>query len=666
MGAKDPDGTDRKSPARAGRKFGPLRDRSQEYNRLARFLRKLVEEAGLTVADLVEATGLGKSAISERLAGAKLEEAFVDAVVVACTEARELLPRRARLRDEAARLLRDAEERSTAVPDLTRQPKATRTVVEKAQEELLDVYRELRRKSDELETLTRVRHESRLALSEATAVTSALSAWVVVLANEVEELTLERELTMTARPPDVTRLVAVDAELAGVTARHDRTTATLALTERDRHLAAQLLGEAVTRTRRVRQEMRQLRAAAELPPAPGAPAEPHVQPDPTGLDPLGDDVDAVLERAEAVSRRIAERLSGALTALDPDARTQALPEALSADNADNGMTSADAADNQPLWEALADTPTEVFLWADRTASDLLRDRDPHDPRFQDIVVQRPVRDVLALVDRLDDHRWLEGQIRLCMALARSLDPERLGRLVLDLLNAKDAENPAELAKLGAQMLHEALWHRPPSDVVALYTSMPYMRGEAPEVVRRAFRVAAQRPYAEVVAVVRELMTEAPRHLYGDSVLFQAIVQDRPPAEVVTLVTELKGVSETGIDFAVFAGLPVPPVGHTELLVRLRAVLGPMPFGEMLPGLYQESDYELAAHIAELHGPWPDELSVAADALRAEVMPLIIRGTTLGWFESIVRRLERMGLSPEEIFAPYADLFPQVGPPLVTD
>ncbi|MFE5919099.1 hypothetical protein [Streptomyces sp. NPDC056468] len=87
------------------------------------------------------------------------------------------------------------------------------------------------------------------------------------------------------------------------------------------------MAEALIRTRRVRLEMGHLRAASALPATNGAPVDTPVLPDegllPPGL--LGDDIDAALERAETVSRRVADRLSGALTALDPGAETRPLP-----------------------------------------------------------------------------------------------------------------------------------------------------------------------------------------------------------------------------------------------------------------------------------------------------------------------------------------------------
>ncbi|MFF7206264.1 hypothetical protein [Streptomyces sp. NPDC008141] len=175
----------------------------------------------------------------------------MNAVVLACTQVPELLPRRARLRSDAARLLRIAEERNTPVPDLSRHSPAVRNTAmaametaQRAQEELLDVHRELRRKSDEIEALSRIQYQSQLALNEATTLASALSTWVIVLANEVEQLTLDRELSMTAQPSDLPRLMAVDAELTGAVDRRDRTAATLARTDLDRQLATSLPGGA--------------------------------------------------------------------------------------------------------------------------------------------------------------------------------------------------------------------------------------------------------------------------------------------------------------------------------------------------------------------------------------------------------------------------------------
>ncbi|MEU3290431.1 hypothetical protein [Streptomyces longwoodensis] len=654
----------RGAPApRPGRKFGPLRNRSQEYDTLARFLRNRVEESGLTVADLVGPTGLGKSAVSERLAGAKLEEEFVDAVVLACTEVPELLPSRARLRSDAARLLRIAQERNTPVPDLTRHSPAVRNsamaameTAQRAQEELLEVHRELRRKSDEIEALTRIQHQSQLALNEATTLASALSTWVIVLANEVEQLTLDRELSMTAQPSDLLRLMAVDAELAGAVDRRERTAAALARTDLDRQLATSLLAEALIRSRRARQEMQHLRPAAALPAAHGTPAETPDPPDAAVVPPslLGDDVDAALERAETVSRRIADRLNGALTALDPGAETLSLPDHPATDNADNAVTSADAANNTRLWVRTSDADTKVFLWAERTAEGLLSNRNPSDGLFAEAVQTRPPRDVLLLADRLEEHQWLEGATQLRLTLARSMDARELGPVILTVLNAKDSEYRAGQ---GAQMLHAALWDRPLSDIVALNESMHVKNGARFPAVRTAFRVLAKRrPYEDILAMLRELLGHGARGLHT-GILFEACVQYRTPTEVAALVAELRAVDDA-IGFIVFTALPVPPVGHTELLVRLRSVLEPVHFGEMLPALYREPTSELAGHIAELHQSWPDGLDAAARELRDDVMPLIIRGASLDTLAVIETRLQRRGLSAGEIFGLYADLFPQ--------
>ncbi|WP_332880926.1 hypothetical protein [Streptomyces sp. NBC_00564] len=664
MSTQDSHGGHGAPAPRPGRKFGPLRNHSQEYDTLARFLRTRVEESGLTVADLVGPTGLSKSAVSERLAGAKLTAEFVDAVVVSCTKAARL-PQRARLRSDAARLLGIAQERNTPVPDLTRHSPAVRNTAmaametaQRAQEELLDVHRELRRMSDEIEALTRIQYQSRLALNEATTLASALSTWVIVLANEVEQLTVERELSMTARPSDLPRLMAVDAELAGAVDRRDRTAATLARTDLDRQLATSLLAEALIRTRRVRQEMGHLRAAAALPAVHGAPADTPAESNEGMLPPglLGDDIDAALERTETVSRQIADRLSGALTALDPGAETLPLPDAPAADNADNTVTSADAADNTRLWVRASDVDTPVFLWAEQTAEELLSDRNPLDARFAEAAQTRPPRDVLLLADRLE-YRWLEGASRLRLTLARSLDARALGPVILAVLDAKDSEYRA---RQGAQMLQAALWDRPASDIVALNESLHVEDGVRFPAVRTAFRVlVTRRPYDDILAMLKDMLRHGARDLHT-GILFEACVQYRTPTEVADLVAELRAVDDV-IGFVVFTALRVPPVGHTELLVRLRNVLDPGHFGEMLPTLYREPASDLASHIAELHRPWPDGLDAAARALRDDVMPLIIRGSSLDTLAVIETRLQRSGLSAEEIFGPYAGLFPQFQP-----
>lgn len=175
---------EQQSSGRPGRKFGPVRADTEEYTALATFLRKRVEAAGMTVQALVETgvTGLNKSAISERLAGAKLDAGFVTAVVEACTDAPELRPSRARLLAEGLNLLARAENRRTPVLDLTREKDpVSRNVAVAAQARTIELYEELRLKNGQLDSLNRVRHQSELALRDATALASVLSVWVVVL-----------------------------------------------------------------------------------------------------------------------------------------------------------------------------------------------------------------------------------------------------------------------------------------------------------------------------------------------------------------------------------------------------------------------------------------------------------------------------------------------------
>ncbi|MFE6195022.1 hypothetical protein [Streptomyces sp. NPDC057838] len=654
----------KKPPARVGRRYGRLSGRSQEYDALARFLRERVTEAGLTVQGLADATGLKKSAISERLAGDKLDAEFVDSVVLACTEDAGLRPKRERRIQEARRLLIAAQKRSTPVVDLTRQPPSVKNVVEdaqaialEAQSKLLDVHEELARKGDELVRLIRVQHESQLALQDANALFSVLSIWVVVLADEVEQLTRERESTMAAQHPDLTRLSSVDAELTRTIAHHGRTAAELARAEQEQRLAISLLAEALTRTRQVRGEVQRLRAAVQLPPGEGA----VLKTAPETLmgrfaapNAFGDDIDAALDRAEAVGRTIAERLHGALITLDEGAEMVPLS---SADNADNASTGRDTPDNAPTvneqwWDLLVDVPSNAFAWAEEAAVALLRERDPHDPRFRRIASERPVREVMLLADRLQEHKWLEGAARLRTALALSLAPQELASVIFGLIRAGRFMRREEQ---GAQLLRAALAGRPTWDVLALHNLLAHWDSDTPQLVRRALSAIAQRPRADVLALLREQLMDNPRVL-THSALMEAIVREWPPDEVVSLVEELIDIADGYIGWWVFWALPTPPANQTELLVRLWTVLPHMYFGEALPVLYANvNSSTLTTLLTDLHAQWPPPLDKAARELAAEIMPLIIRRTTVETLDLVSVKLSRLGLSPVQIFEPYRDL-----------
>lgn len=660
------------SPNRAGRKYGRLRGRSQEYDALARFLRERVTEAGLTLDGLADVTGLKRSAISERLAGDKLDAEFVGKVLLAAMEKVELRPKRERMLKEADRMLRAAQQRSTPVLDLTRHSPPVRNVVEatqaialEAQSQLLDLHRELVRKNDELVRLSRVQHESQLALRDANTLFSVLSTWVVVLADEVEQLTWERESTMTSEPPDLGRLRSVDAELARTITQHSRTAARLARTDQDQRLAAALLAEVLTRTRQVRREARRLRTAVQLPPGEGT----HVDAEPvTPLDDIaqpdafGDDIDAALDRAEAVGQTIAERLHSALTTLDEDAETlpwAAASTAISAtDNADNTVSGTYRADNRPSgtpplwWDLLVDVPSDAFVWAEEVATALVHERNPHDPRFTRIAADRPAREVILLADRLQEHWWQEGAARQRTALALSLAPRELAPLVLALIEAGRFLRREEQ---GAQLLRAALAGRTTSDVVVIHNLLAHGGSDTPHLVRRGLSAIAQRPFADVVALLREQLVDNPRVL-THSALMEAIVREWPPDEVVALVEELRDIDDCYIGWQIFWALPTPAVEETELLVRLWIVLPSMQFIEMLPGLYRESDSSgLVKVLVALHADWPPPLDDAARELTAEIMPLLIRTTSLETLNLVSQGLARRGFSPQRIFEPYRDL-----------
>ncbi|WP_234477285.1 hypothetical protein [Streptomyces sp. MBT65] len=617
--------TEQQLPRRAGRKFGPVRADTEEYTALATFLRKRVEAAGITVQALADAgvTGLSKSAISERLAGAKLDAGFVTAVVEACTAAPGLRPSRQRLLAEGLDLLARAEKRRTPV---------SRSVAVSAQARTIELY-------EQLASLNQVRYESELALRDATALASVLSVWVVVLADEVEHLTRERELTMTAVPPDLPRLRSIDSELTRTIERRDRTSARLARTERDRQLATALFAEAMTRTRAIRRE----RGTARLP-APGAE---EVAPQ-SGY---GDDVDAALERAEAVGQAIADRLRGAVTALDDGAETLALS---SADNADNGSTSTDGTDNPLWWDMLGEVPTSAFTWAEETAVALLATRDPADPAFDALVQNRRPHEVMLLADRLLAHRWAEGSVRLRAVLALSLPTEELARLVLALTTRS---GPMRRAEQGAQMLLAAALRRTPSDVLSLAVHLAGVGDELPRMVRSGITAFVRRPRADVTDYLREQLDQGRRLSVHNNFVIHAVVREWPTEEILALVDELWDGDGQESDFGwlLFGALPRPPFAQTELLLHLWTKVPRVYFGEMLSGVYQGEWKELADAVAALHREWPPPLDRAARELAAEVMPLIIRRESLEGLDLIARGIAVHQLSPELVFEPYRAL-----------
>lgn len=605
---------EQQSSGRPGRKFGPVRADTEEYTALAKFLRKRMEVAGVTVKALVESgmTGLSRSAISERLAGAKLDAGFVR-----------------------------AEKRRTPVLDVRKEKDpVSRNVAVAAQSRLLELHEELHVKNAQLESLNRVRYESELALRDATALASVLSVWVVVLAGEVEHLTRERELTMGAVPPDLPRLRSIDSELTRTIDRHDRTSSQLARTERDRQLATALLAEVMTRTREIRRE----RGTAQLP----GPGTDELAPQSA----YGDDVDAALDRAEAVSRTIADRLRGAVTVLDDGAETLALP---AVDNADNGPTSTDDMDNLPRWwDTLGEVPTGVFTWAQETAISLLATRDPTDPSFEVLVRKRQLPEVMLLADRLLVHGWAEGSVRLRAALALALPPEELAWLVLALTMRR---GPVWRTEQGAQMLLAAVLRRTPSDVLALTGQLAGLGDELPRMVRSGIAAFVRRPRADVTDYLREQLAQGAHLSVHNNLVIQAVAREWPTEEILALVDELGdgNTEENGFGWLLLGALPQPPFAQTELLLHLWTKLPSMYFGEMLPGRYQGNGKDLTDAIAALHREWPPPLDHAARELAAIVMPLIIRRESLAALDLIAGGLADRRLSPARIFEPYRDL-----------
>lgn len=235
----------------------------------------------------------------------------------------------------------------------------------------------------------------------------------------------------------------------------------------------------------------------------------------------------------------------------------------------------------------------------------------------------------------------------------SLAPDELVPLIIALAGAGSFLRRDEQ---GAQLLRTALAGRAIEETLALHNALPYS-ADTPPVVRTGLAAIAQRPYPEVAALVRKQLMDNPQMLTHGP-LMEAIVRNWPPAEVVDLVREVVDIEEGYVVAHVFFALRRPPVGATELLVRLWAEMPAHPmFGQMLPTLYPgDATWEdLTRIIASLHADRPSPLDRAARELAAEIMPLIIRRTSLDTLTSVGDRLARRGLSPTRIFEPYTDL-----------
>ncbi|WP_433476430.1 helix-turn-helix domain-containing protein [Spirillospora sp. CA-142024] len=233
---------------RRGRRYSEIRASTEEYARLVGFLRRQLNRAGLRQTDLAKAIGVSESAISERLQGTKLTLDFVEAVVEACASTPHLALRRDKDLAEARRLWALTQRTQTPVLRLADQPAPIRKVAVEAQrrtleaqDKIIDLQDELIRKQEQLSLTERARRRSEQALFAATALAGLLSAWVIVLADEVEQLTRERDESMQVQPPDLSRLAALDPELAMKTMQEQRTSTELRKVEQEREIAQAVL-----------------------------------------------------------------------------------------------------------------------------------------------------------------------------------------------------------------------------------------------------------------------------------------------------------------------------------------------------------------------------------------------------------------------------------------
>ena len=647
----------------AGRKFGPLHGETEEFNALARFLRQRVGQANLTLENLEAATGLRKSAISKRLSGIDLDGPFVAAVVAACTtDGRAAL--RERYLAQGEELLSTAKKKRTAVIALDSRPPAVRDLVVNslqkvmdAQERLLEAREQLTIKQDQLAQAVQARLQAEQALQAANSLSSVLGTWIVVLADQVEYLAQQRVEVAAVRPPDPNRLGQVEADLARVLTRHERTAQDLRRVESDRSLAAGVLGRLIVRSRQLQRDVEQLRRLVDS-------DQGGAVPKPAALERLDTpslftaDIDFALDRAEEVSRAISMQLQGALADLGELPADSRGPLSV----ADNALTSDGTTDNALWWDMLAQVPAESLQWAEAEASLLLRTRDRTDSRLADLVHRHPTREIMLLADTLDRFLWSEGAARLRHALARSLPVEELVALAGALMEPSLGNRRSDH---GAQLFIAAAMQWAPPTVARLVSLQLDRRAQEQPLgdpvlkrMARTLNAAAWRSLEDVCSIIREVMRVNPRIVSASP--FLTGVLDRPSDEVLELLGMIEQASlEENEAFSwpiLLHSLPQRErlFENTELLLRLWAMEGLPVYerGLLLDSCLPESPHGLAASILKLRQSWNPPLDHAAEQMLGKLIPVIIDISTIADLRDIGVLIANKGLDPDEVFGPY--------------
>ncbi|MFF8193480.1 Crp/Fnr family transcriptional regulator [Streptomyces bobili] len=291
---------------------------------MAAFLRKLLDQAGLTQATLAADFGLGTSALSTRFRGERLDWPFVQKVIELCSKDSDARTRERRL--ELAGRLWDG------LPVAAQRP-PTRSLhgrdividsllqVAEAETGRAEALQELSDKRRQLDQAVRARGQAEAAVQAASSLNAVLAVWVIVMADEVEHTQGYRSALARRTPLDRDELVRVDTLLSLAVRHHERITVDSAKAATDLDRANSVLAGLITCGRRLQADIARLYADKPSPVDSREPGSDRVLPMPfDAAREFAANIDKALDRIEDFSKTIGQEVqqtADALARLDP-------------------------------------------------------------------------------------------------------------------------------------------------------------------------------------------------------------------------------------------------------------------------------------------------------------------------------------------------------------
>ncbi|MEV6363162.1 hypothetical protein [Nocardia asteroides] len=663
-----------------------MRGETAEFNETARFLRDLMDEAELTSKDLQVClrTRLAEATIGNRLAGVGLTWEFMEDVVLACTERAELRRKRPQYLQHAKKKWEIAQNSRTSpvvVDAKTSQGSLTSAVID-LQRTAVDLHERLHAKQNQLTAARTARAHAELALRSSSALAAALSPWVLILLNEIDHLTRERNALAAVHPVDSVRLGSLDSEIAQTRTRHDDTARDLAAAETKRGLAVQVLASSVTLARQLHRDMQRLRQTAAA----------DVDSDNTAstvttmhqlVDPefMLDSIDEVHDHAVSTTITITNQLNEAMAILATINSSSSIQV--------SGYSDPSTRSPRLWWEMIDDVPADVLAWAEATARQLIQTHDAHDARITTTAQSRPAREVILLADTMWRFGWIEGSARMWDALALQKQTAHVAQIVSALMSEPEPRRyylpsnerfvhperteprvrPEPRFVRGARMLRVALTVRPLDEALAIHdeavrtlsaeavTAILFERGysDVVQMFVKGFRVDSSRESTKPLVnfALRSMSAEAILALVDEvTAILRAAQLERMREDQETLPGYDWREPDWWVLWAFVAPLPLDrrrEVG-VELLVRIwMRKEEQWLFGEMFATLYRGRYDEL---LADLLVRWPPPLDQPAKELAEMVFRTASDGyRRTGTLKFVARALKDAGVDPALIFGP---------------